>query len=104
MISSTRYRVAPGKMQDFENLVKTDVLPALQKMKSGVTISRRGMGANPNDVVATSPIANYAEFDAPSPLERALGAEGMAKLQSKAVGILTPIETLVRTRVADLSF
>jgi len=103
-IVSTRYRIAPGKMQDFQNLVKTDVLPALQKAKSPVTINSRGMGANPNDVVATSPISKYAEFDEPSPLERALGSDGMAKLLAKAVGILTPIETIVRTRVADLSF
>jgi len=88
----------------FQNLVKTDILPAFQKAKIQNTLSLRGMGANPNDVVATSPISKYADLDLPSPLERALDAEGAAKLQLKTVGMLTVIETIVRTRVADLSF
>jgi hypothetical protein len=103
-IVSTRIRIAPGRMQDFQNLVKTDILPAFQKAKIANTLSVRGMGANPNDVVATSPISKYADLDLPSPLERALGADGVAKLQPKTIGILTVIETIVRTRVADLSF
>jgi hypothetical protein len=103
-IVSTRLRIAPGRMQDFQNLVKTDILPAFQKAKIQNTLNVRGMGANPNDVVATSPISKYADLDLPSPLERALDAEGAAKLQLKTVGMLTVIETIVRTRVADLSF
>jgi hypothetical protein len=103
-IVSTRIRIAPGRMQDFQNLVKTDILPAFQKAKLSNTISNRGMGANPNDVVVTSPLSKYAELDAPSPLERALGQEGLAKLLPKTIGLLTVIETIVRTRVADLSF
>lgn len=104
MIVSTRIRVAPGRMQDVQNLIKSDVLPVYQKVKVPLTVNLRGMGANPNDIVVTSPIAKYAEFDAGSPLERSLGQEGMAKLLAKFTGLVTPIETIVRTRVADLSF
>ena len=104
MIVSTLIRVAPGKMQDVQNIIKSDVLPVYQKGKTPLTVNLRGMGANPNDLVVTSPIANYGELDAPSPLERGLGQEGLAKLLAKFTGMVTPIETIVRTRVADLSF
>ena len=103
-IVSTRIRINPGKMPEFENLMKTEILPIYQKGKLPLTVNQRGLGANPNDVVITGPISKYAEFDSPSPLERALGREGLAKLFSKFTSVGTPIETIVRTRMADLSF
>ena len=104
MIVSTRIRINPGKMQEFENLMKTEILPIYQKGKLPLTVSQRGFGANPNDVVITGPISKYAELDGPSPIERGLGREGLAKLLPKFISVGTPIETIVRTRVVDLSF
>jgi hypothetical protein len=104
IITSTRLRIAPGKMQDFENIVKTDVLPVFKKAHAPYTVLRRGMGANPNDVTITTPHANWADLDAPSPFVKALGAEGAAKVLAKFTGVATVIETVARARVADLSF
>ena len=103
-IISTRIRLGPGKMDDFQNLIKSDVLPAYKKVKVDLTVSIRGFGANPNDVILTSPIGKYSDLDLQNPLVRALGQEGLAKLLPRFMGVGTPIETVVRTRVADLSF
>ena len=100
----TRFRVAPGKAQDFENVVKTDVLPAFKKAKIPLAVNRRGLGTNGNDFVAISPFNKYAELDAGSAATRALGQDGLAKVNAKLVGVANVLETTVQTRVNDLSF
>jgi hypothetical protein len=66
--------------------------------------NRRGLGANGNDVTFTSPVGKYAEYDGPSPLVKALGQDGVAKLVAKIGPMAAVFETIVRTRVPDLSF
>ena len=100
----TRIRVAPGKMQEFQALVKSDLLPAFKKGKQDVAVFVRGLGANPNDIVLSSPIAKYAEFDSPPPFMQALGQDGTAKLIARFEGMGSIVEQTVRTRIADLSF
>ncbi len=104
MITTTRFRVAPGKMQDFENLIRTDVLPGFKKNGIALSINRRGLGTNGNDVTATSPVSKFADLDAGSAAMRALGQEGLTKVGAKLPGTAATLETVVRTRVADLSF
>ena len=104
ILLSTRVRVAPGKMPEFESIMKTDVLPAYKKAKVYYTANRRGFGANSNDVTITVGYAKYADIDAGNPMVKALGAEGAAKLLAKFAGVATLIEQVVRSRQADLSF
>ena len=103
-ITSLRLRVAPGKMQEFENLIKTEVRPVFKKAKAHYTVLRRGLGANPNDVTISTPYSKWADLDAPSPFVTALGPEAAAKVLAKFTGVSTVIEQVARTRVADLSF
>jgi len=100
----TRIRVAPGKMQEFQALIKSDLLPAFKKGKQDVAVFVRGFGANPNDIVLSSPIAKYADFDSPPPFVQALGQDGTAKLVARFEGMGSIVEQTVRTRVVDLSF
>lgn len=104
IIVSTRIRIAPGKFPDFQNLVKTEVLPIYKAAKVSLTVSSRSLGANPTDVTLSSGMNKYADLDAGSPLLQKLGPEGVAKLLAKFTGISTVIEQVVRARVADLSF
>ena len=101
---NVRYRIAAGKMQDFENLFKSEILPVYKKAKVGVVVSRRGAGANPNDVTVGTQYSKFADMDGGTFLTKQLGAEGAAKVNAKFNGIRTTIEVVVRTRVADLSF
>ena len=104
IIVSTRIRIAPGKFPDFQNLIKTDVLPIYQAAKVSFTVNSRSLGANPTDVTLSAGLTKYADLDAGSPLLQKLGPEGVAKLLAKFAGISTVIEQVVRARVADLSF
>ena len=104
MIVSARYRIAPGKMQEFENLVKSDILPVYKKAKTGLTVSRRGVGANPNDVTMSTVYSKFADLDGGTFLVKQLGQAGADRVNAKFVGIRTLIEVLVRRRVQDLSF
>jgi hypothetical protein len=103
-IATTRVRAAPGKMEDFLALIKSDVTPAYKKAKMTLVVTRRGLGANGNDVSFSVPVDNYADLDGPPSLVKALGQEGLAKFGAKFTGMGTVLETIVRTRVPDLSF
>jgi hypothetical protein len=104
MIVTTRIRVAPGKMQDFENLVKNEITPGFKKEKLAFVVNRRGTGANPNDISFTTPLARYAEMDLGSAAVRALGQDTVTKLGPRFNAVATIIETVVRRRVPELSF
>src|SRR5260370_1718759 len=104
IIVSTRVRIAPGRMPEFENIVKTDVLPLYKKLKVTYTVNRRGLGTNSNDVTLSTGLSKYADLDSPNPIVRALGPGGAAKLLAKFTGIATLVEQVVRSRAADLSF
>ncbi len=101
---STRVRVAPGKGAEWANFVKTELLPIYKKANARYQVSRRSFGANTNDRMLSTYAANFAELDAGSLLTRTLGADGVAKVMAKGTGLSTSIETLVRQRVADLSY
>ncbi len=101
---STRVRVAPGKMEDFQNFIKTEILPVYKKGKVPYTVSRRGFGANNSDLVLTTYYSTMADLDAGLALTRLLGQEGAAKVLAKGTGLSTLVEQVVRRRVADLSY
>lgn len=104
ILNFIRVRVAPGKMQEYENLFKAEVLPAFKKVNSSITAARRGLGADGNDVTFEMPLAKFADLDAPPPLVRALGLEGAAKLMAQFNAMATVVENTVLIRQADLSF
>jgi hypothetical protein len=104
VVVSARYRIAPGKMQDFQALVKSDVLPVYKKAKVRLTVTQRGPGANVNDVTMATGYAKYAELDGGPFLTKQLGTDAAAKLNAKFNGIRTLVEVVVRSRVTDLSF
>jgi len=100
----TRVRVATGRLEDYEAFLKGEILPIYKKADVGMTVSRRGLGANSNDVVQISWLNKMADIDIGSPITRALGPAGAAKLIAKTAGMGTLVEQVVRRRVADLSY
>lgn len=101
----TRVRVATGTMQEYQNFLKTEILPLYKKANVRFQVNRRGLGADTSDVTSIASVGNkYADLDAGSVLARALGADGAAKLLAKTAGMVTVVERVVRRRVPDLSF
>jgi hypothetical protein len=101
---TVRYRIAPGKMTEFENLVKSDVLPVYKKAKVALLVSRRGPGANTTDVTMSTGLSKYADLDGGAFLTKQLGQEAANRINAKFAGIRTLIEVVVRSRVDELSF
>ncbi len=101
---ATRRRVAPGKLQDYQNFLKEEILPLYKKAKVPYTVARRGFGANNSDFVSTTYYSKFADLDGENPLTRALGQGGAAKVFAKGAGLSTVVENVVRRRVDDLSY
>ena len=100
----TRRRVAPGKLEDYQNFVKTQILPIYKKAGVGFTVARRGLGANNSDFISVVWVSKLADLDAGNPITRALGEAAAAKLGATSAGMAPIIEQVVRRRVPELSY
>ncbi len=104
MLVMVRYRIAPGKMTEFQNLMKAEVLPVYKKAKIGMIVNQRGPGANPNEVTVSTVYTKLADMEGGPFLTQQLGREGAERLNAKFVGVRNVVEVVVRRKVADLSF
>ena len=104
VLVSVRYRVTPGKINDFQNVVKSDILPVYKKAKVNLTVNHRGPGANPADVTVVTGYPKYANLNGGPFLTQQLGAAEAGKIQAKLAAVATVVEVVVRARVPDLSF
>ena len=104
VLVSVRYRIAPGKNQEFRDLFKSELLPVYKKAKVNVTVNQRGPGGNPGDVTVATGYAKFADMNAGPFLTQQLGQAGADKVNAKFAGIRTTIEVVVRRRLPDLSF
>jgi len=96
---------ASGRGPDFEALLKNDVVPALKKGGVGYySVVQVVFGDDVNKYMTLTLLENFAEIAKGSPLERALGPEGMAKLTQKAGPLVTRLERRIIRYVPDLSF
>jgi hypothetical protein len=100
----TMVRVAPGRTTEFENFIKSDLLPVIRKADlKGYYISQTVLGGDANEYTALALIENFAEIGKGEPLARVLGQDGANKLRQKLAGIVTNVERSVYRYVPDLS-
>lgn len=104
-------RAAPGKMQEYLSHQRADILPVMKKAKAdgkiaGAGVSTRGVGAGADEVVVTTYYNKFADMDTTpaGPLAQVLGAEAAAKINAKGAGLSTPVQVIIRRRMADLSY
>jgi hypothetical protein len=107
--TTVRYRVAPGKNQDYESYLKTDVLPLYVKAKAaekiaGYSVARRGPGANTRDRTLVIYSDKVASMEAGTVPVQMLGQEAAAKLTAKGASLASLVEVVVRRRMPDLSY
>jgi hypothetical protein len=97
--------IAPGRLTDYENHVKTDVLPIQKKAQSlGYLVSQTVFGGDGNEFVTLTLVNTFADLDKGPAAVRVLGAEGAAKLSAKAAGIISRTERIVIRYEPELSF
>lgn len=85
--------VAPGREPEIEQVMKTEVRSALKKV--GVSfygVSRVVYGGDTSQYITLLMFENFGDLGRGHPLERALGADGLAKLQGKLAGVITKLE------------
>lgn len=100
----SRYRISPGKTAEYENYIKTEVLPHYKKAGVVMSFGRRGFGAPAaGEVVISTQYENFAALEGGPPLRKILGEDAYAKLQSKAIGLRVLMDTIVRRHRPDLS-
>jgi len=98
------YRITPGKWEDFAAVMKSDVVPLYKKANKPLVVIRRGVGANPNDVVLSTGYMKMGDWDGHPFLWKAVGQEAANKINAKFAGTRTLMEVIVRRRVPELSF
>jgi hypothetical protein len=97
--------ITNGHAAEFENLLKTDVVPALKKANvTYYVVGQIVYGGDANEFRTLIPVENFAELAKGLPLERALGPEGMAKLGQKTAPMVTHLERTIIRFVPELSY
>jgi hypothetical protein len=97
--------VVPGREAELEQLLRTDVHAALRKVGVGYYgVSRVVYGGDTNQYVTWLTFENFGDLGRGHPLERALGADGLSKLQGKLTGLVTKLERHVLRLNEALSF
>jgi len=81
----TTYKIKPDMVQEWESLIKNDVLPAYKKAGvSQVSAWDTANFGNGNEYTTAIPIAKFGDLDGTSPLARALAPDALANLLSRA--------------------
>lgn len=104
IVGLLRLRVAPGKMDEYLNLYKAEVLPLLKKADAKVLVASRRLGTDGYDLTFESHLTNFSDLDAPPVLIRAFGPETIAKVTAQLNPLATVEENTILIRQAGLSF
>lgn len=104
VIQFLRLRIAPGKMEEYQALYKTEVVPALKKANANVIVASRRLGTDGYDLTFETALTKFADLDAPPALFRALGPQGVANLTAKLNDLAIVMENTILVREGDLSF
>ena len=105
-LSITVVSVRPNMVADFQNFMKTTTNPALKKggLKWREVWQNTTAAGDAFEYVIVAPVGAFAEYDGPSPIEKALGAQGYADWLTKAGSLVTSVRRyIIRTR-PDLSY
>ncbi len=99
----TTIQVKPGMGGEYQDYLKNDANPALQKggVKQRAVWTTATFGEGGEYVILT-PIESLAQFDNPSPVVKALGQEGAAALLAKRARLISSSRDVLITARPDL--
>ncbi|MFN2493895.1 MAG: hypothetical protein ABR501_13535 [Pyrinomonadaceae bacterium] len=101
----TQVNVKPEMMAEFQSFMKNTTNPALRKggVKWREVWQSTNYAGDAFEFVIVTSFDKFADFDGPSPLERALGSQGFADWSAKAGSLVKGVHRyIIRTR-PDLS-
>ena len=95
-------KIKPEARADYEALQK-EITAAYKKAGVRSRAVLQTVFGDLNEYVSVTPIAKFAEFDGTGPLERALGADGAAKLRRRASALTVSMQRVASLANPDLS-
>jgi hypothetical protein len=97
-------QVAPGRSQDFESIVKTEVLPAIKKAGvAGYSVRQHMFGGDANVYTTVTPYESFADVGKGSPIQQAMGAAGYSRFLRRTVGVVTRVDRVIVRLNVELS-
>jgi hypothetical protein len=103
-VAVTVTQVRPDMVGTYQDLIKNEANPGLKK--SGMAYRwtwANGASGQAFTFVSVQPITNYAQFDQPGALGRAIGADGVANYNAKLRPTIVSQHAYIETLRQDLS-
>jgi hypothetical protein len=105
MVVVSAYSIAAGRAADFENYIKTDVIPAHKQLTTGGLVVYQGLfGGDGSEFIVATLAHDFAELDKGPAVRLAYGAERAAAIQKKLAGVVAHVERTVVREVPELTF
>ena len=96
--------IAPQSRRDYEAFLKNDWLPLVKKADSnGLVVSRMRYGGDSNQYTVFTPLNKLTDLDQPGKIVQTVGAEAVAKITQKLIGIVLRTENCILRLRADNS-
>src|SRR3989442_5799737 len=97
-------QVKPDMSRMYQDLIKSTVIPGLKKAgQPWQWVFTTGAVGQANTFITARPVANYAEFDQPGALQRAIGADGVASFQTKITPTIVSQQSWIQTLNQNMS-
>src|SRR5215469_6042059 len=96
-------QVKPEMATEWLAIQKNEVNPALKKAGVASRTMLETVLGNPYEYVSLTPLGNYSELDVDTPIVKALGKEGSARLLAKTRKCIDSQTLFVSTRVEEFT-
>jgi hypothetical protein len=104
-VAVTTTQVKPDMVATWRDLIQKEGIPAFKK--AGIpwrwVFSSGPLGGQAGTFTTVTPVANYAQFDQPAPIQKALGPDGAAKYNAKLLPTIVSSHTVIQTLIANAS-
>ncbi len=106
---ASKYRAMPGKSQAYMEFFRTLMMPVMRKAQengtfAGLDVTVSAHGGEWGLITLNMYYKAFGPLDDEPPVAKTLGPEGTRELLAKGTGLITPLEWIVRKRVAELSY
>lgn len=106
---ASKYRALPGKSQACMQFFTSEMMPVMRKAQAagtfaGLDVTVSAHGGEWGLITLYMYYKTFAPLDGEPPVANTLGTAGTVALLAKGTGLITPLEWIVRRRVAERSY
>lgn len=104
-VAVTTTQIKPDMIATWRDLIQKEAVPAFKK--AGVpwrwVFSSGPLGGQAFTFVTVTPVANFAQYDQPPAIQRAMGQDGAAKYNAKLLPTIVSSHTVIQTLISQAS-